>query len=105
MKNPIGDDTNLGINLKWLLQLIIISATAAWCYFNITSRISQLEIDVLRLKDDVELNNTFRVKWPLGELGSLPDDLEQNIRLKYIEADLKLLEERVDGLRIKNSTN
>jgi len=41
----------------------------------------------------------------LGELGSLPDDLEQNIRLKYIEADLKLLEERVDGLRIKNSTN
>jgi len=31
------------------------------------------------------MNSEFRVKWPRGELGSLPDDAEQNIRLDFLE--------------------
>tara|TARA_A100001515_G_scaffold41208_1_gene32415 strand:+ start:1042 stop:1368 length:327 start_codon:yes stop_codon:yes gene_type:complete len=103
-KQPISDNTNLGINLKWLIQLLTASAIAVWGYFQLISRISQAEIDILRLKDDVIMNNQFRVKWPLGELGALPDDAEQNLRLKYMEADIQILKSRVDDLRI-NSAN
>ena len=102
MKEPILDnETSLGINVKWLIQIIIVAAMAVWGYFGLTSRISQLEIDVLRMKDSVELNSEFRIKWPLGQLGALPDDAEQNMRLGFIEKDMLKLEDHVDNLRIK----
>ena len=98
----VNDDTSLGINLKWLVQIIVVAAMAVWGYFGITSKISQLEIDVLRMKDAVEMNSDFRVKWPLGQLGALPDDAEQNMRLRFIEKDIEVMEAHVDTLRIKS---
>jgi|TARA_R110002051_G_scaffold164083_1_gene235233 hypothetical protein len=100
--SKLNDDTSLGINLKWLIQIIVVAAMAVWGYFGLTSRISQLEIDVLRMKDSVQLNSEFRIKWPLGQLGALPDDAEQNMRLGFIEKDMVKLETHVDSLRIKN---
>jgi hypothetical protein len=101
--NPIGDDTNFGVNLKWFLQLIVALSIAVWGYFEVVSRISQVEVNILRMQDNVSMNSNFRVKWPLGELGALPDDAEQNLRLKYMEADIQILKNRVDDLRIKES--
>ena len=103
MESPkVNDDTSLGINLKWLVQIIAVAGMAVWGYFGITSKISQLEIDVMRMKDSVGMNSEFRVKWPLGQLGALPDDAEQNMRLRFIEADVATLENHVDDLRIKS---
>jgi len=101
-EETINDNTSLGINLKWLIQIIAIAGMAVWGYFGITSKISQLEIDVMRMKDSVQMNSEFRVKWPLGQLGALPDDAEQNMRLRFIEADVATLEDHVDTLRIKS---
>ena len=101
--NPIGDDTNFGVNLKWFLQLIVALSIAVWGYFEVVSRISQVEVNILRMQDNVSMNSNFRVKWPLGELGALPDDAEQNLRLKYMEAEIQILKNRVDDLRIKES--
>ena len=97
----MNDDTSLGINLKWLIQIVVVAAMAVWGYFGLTSKIAQLEIDVLRMKDSVTMNSEFRVKWPLGQLGALPDDAEQNMRLKFIENDMEVMEAHVDTLRIK----
>ena len=98
----VNDDTSLGINLKWLIQIIVVAGAAVWGYFGLTSKISQLEIDVLRMKDSVTMNSEFRVKWPLGQLGALPDDAEQNMRLQFIEKDVQTIEAHVDTLRIKS---
>ena len=102
MEHPkLNDSTSLGINVKWLLQIIVVAAMAVWGYFGLTSKISQLEIDVMRMKDSVTMNSDFRVKWPLGQLGALPDDAEQNMRLRFIEKDMEVMEAHVDTLRIK----
>ena len=100
--HKVNDDTSLGINLKWLIQIIVLAGAAVYGYFGLTSKISQLEIDVMRMKDSVTMNSEFRVKWPLGQLGALPDDAEQNMRLRFIEADVNILESHVDTLRIKS---
>lgn len=102
METKLDNDTSLGINLKWLIQIIVLAGAAVWGYFGLTSKISQLEIDVLRMKDSVTMNSEFRVKWPLGQLGALPDDAEQNMRLRFVEADVATLESHVDALRIKS---
>jgi len=103
MEHPkLNDQTSLGINIKWLMQIIILASMAVWGYFGLTSKISQLEIDVMRMKDSVTMNSDFRVKWPLGQLGALPDDAEQNMRLRFIEKDMEVMEAHVDTLRIKS---
>ena len=103
MESPkVNDETSLGINLKWLVQIIVVAALAVWGYFGLTSQIAQLQIDVMRMKDAVEMNSEFRVKWPLGQLGALPDDAEQNMRLRFIEKDMEVMEAHVDNLRIKS---
>ena len=98
----LNRDTSLGINLKWLIQIIILAGAAVYGYFGLTSKISQLEIDVLRMKDGVTMNSEFRVKWPLGQLGALPDDAEQNMRLGFIEKEVITVKAHVDSLRIKS---
>ena len=101
-ESKLNDQTSLGINLKWLIQIIVLAGAAVWGYFGLTSKISQLEIDVLRMKDSVTMNSEFRVKWPLGQLGALPDDAEQNMRLRFIEKDMEVMEAHVDTLRIRS---
>jgi len=104
MDHPkLNDQTNLGISVKWLIQIIIVAAMVVWGYFGLTSKISHLETDVLRMKDSVTMNSEFRVKWPLGQLGSLPADAEQNMRLKFIEKDIEEAKGYVDSLRIKSA--
>ncbi|SVE27425.1 uncharacterized protein METZ01_LOCUS480279 [marine metagenome] len=102
MDSKLNDQTSLGINLKWLIQIIAVAAMAVWGYFGLTSKIAQLEIDGLRMKDSVAMNSDFRVKWPLGQLGALPDDAEQNMRLRFIEKDMEVMEAHVDTLRIRS---
>ena len=103
MEHPkLNDQTSLGINIKWLIQIIVLAAMIVWGYFGLTSKISHLETEILRMKDSVALNSDFRVKWPLGQLGALPDDAEQNMRLKFIEKDMEETKSYVDSLRMKS---
>ena len=45
------------------------------------------------------MNSEFRTKWPRGELGALPDDAEQNMRLNFYERELEKVKVIVDELR------
>jgi len=50
----------------------------------------------------IRLNSEFRIKWPLGQLGSLPADAEQNLRLNYIDKDLIKINEIIEELQYKS---
>ena len=44
----------------------------------------------MRMKDSVQMNSEFRVKWPLGQLGALPDDAETKYAFKiYRKKDME----------------
>lgn len=98
----LDNNTKFDINIKWLIQIIGLTITAAWAYFTITTHLTELKMDVIRMNDQVGMNSEFRIKWPLGQLGALPDDAEQNLRLKYIEKDLDKLSLTVDELKTKS---
>jgi hypothetical protein len=97
----LNEDTNINIPLRNLLALIFAVAVSVTGYVNVTSRITQLEHD--RNIRDVEIgaNTEFRIKWPRGELGALPEDAEQNLRLQYIEKHLDEVEKITRSLEIK----
>ncbi len=98
----LDDSTNVGINIKWLIQIVVGVGAAVTLYFTIMSALSQLEIETMRHNQEIELNSEFRIKWPRGEMGSLPDDAEQNLRLNHLERDVEQLQILVDELRQKD---
>ena len=98
----LDDNTNVGINIKWLIQIVVGVGATVTLYFTIMSALSQLEIETMRHNQEIELNSEFRIKWPRGEMGSLPDDAEQNLRLNHVERDVEQLQILVDELRQKD---
>ena len=89
----VNESTDITIPLRNLLSIIGGVAIAVIGYFHIDERIMMLEHEQEKMMLDVESNSEFRIKWPRGELGSLPADAEQNMRLDFIEKKLEKIDE------------
>ena len=44
------------------------------------------------MTSDLEKNTEFRIKWPRGELGSLPADSEQFMLIEYIGTQIEAIQ-------------
>ena len=86
------------VNLRWFIQIMAVVAIAVWGYFGLTERITMLEHTMGIAEIQVDMNSEFRVKWPRGELGALPADASQDMRLDMAEKIVDKLEERVENL-------
>ena len=94
----VSDASVISIPLRNLVAIIIGVSVAVSGYFALTQRLDMIEKDTEIMRVFVDQNSEFRVKWPRGELGALPDDAAQNMRLDHMEKQLeKLLEESVSG--------
>ena len=97
----LNDSTKITIPLRNLIALIFAVAVSVTGYVNLVSRITALE-HAQHIKDvEIRMNSEFRIKWPRGELGALPDDAEQNLRLTYVEGNLEELNALVRKLQVK----
>ena len=92
-----------GLDVKALIGMVIGIVSIAGVWFTLQAEISQLQLDVIRMQDDVELNHEFRVKWPRGEMGALPDDAKQDLRIEYLQKEVDVLREVVKKLEIENA--
>jgi len=95
----LNDDSNVTIPLRNLIAIIFATAVAVMGYFNLTARIAMLERDQAVDASDIQLNSEFRIRWPRGELGALPDDAEQNIRLDFIERRMEQIDVQIEKLK------
>ena len=93
----VSDSSVISIPLRNLIAIIIGVSVAVSGYFALTQRLDMIEKDTDIMKVFVDQNSEFRVKWPRGELGALPDDAEQNMRLNHIEKQLEKLLEELDN--------
>jgi|SRR6056300_634720 hypothetical protein len=89
------------VDLKTLIAIAMGLFSIAGVYFTLLSEIQALEVSVMRMEAEVQMNNEFRIKWPRGELGSLPDDAEQNLRLLYIEKNTDKYFSDIDEMKLK----
>ena len=97
--SKVGENTEMQISLKWFVQILVVVALAVWGYFGITERINFLEHEKEIASINVNLNSEFRVKWPRGELGALPDDAEQNMRLDMLEKIVDKMEDNIQNMK------
>ncbi len=97
----LSEDTKFNINVKTIIAICAGLLSIAGVYFTLIAQIQHLEISLMRMEAELEMNSEFRVKWPRGELGSLPDDAEQNMRLIYLEKYQEKVISDVDVLKLK----
>ena len=92
----LNESSEITIPVRNLIALIVATAIAVTGYFRVTERLSFVERNVELMNVQVESNSEFRVLWPRGQLGSLPADAEQNLRLDYIEELVTDLQDSMD---------
>ena len=104
-ENVLGEKSKVQLDIKALIGMVLGIVSIAGVWFSLTAEISQLQLDVIRMQDDVELNHEFRVKWPRGEMGALPDDAKQDLRIEYLQKEVEELRKTVKDLEIENAKN
>lgn len=99
----ISQESKVQLDLQTLIGMVVGIVSLAGIWFTLTAEISQLQLDVIRMKDDVDLNHEFRVLWPRGEMGALPDDAKQDLRIQYLQEEVDYLQKVVKELEIKQA--
>ena len=111
MKNrlDISDQTAISMPMKNLIAIISAVAVGVWAYFGILERITMLETKstlaekdltqaVERIEDDLGKNTEFRIKWPRGEMGSLPADSEQFMLIEDLYGSVEKMEKHIESM-------
>ena len=84
----ISEESKIQMPFKTVLSLIAIVAGGTMSYFGIQEKINQHSTRLDLMEKDLELNTEFRIKWPRGQMGSLPADQEQFLLIESILKDI-----------------
>ena len=93
----IRESSSVDLSLKNLISIIISVAVAVWAYFGIIERLNNIETNGKLMISDVEKNTEFRIKWPRGELGSLPADNEQFMLIEHMAGQIEKHTQQLEG--------
>ena len=99
----ISDSTSVSMPMRNLLSIVAAVAIGVWAYFGVIERLNKLETGgtllekdleqvTKTLSGDIEKNNEFRIKWPRGELGSLPADSEQFMLIEHMAGQIEKIQ-------------
>ena len=70
----LSEDTSVSMPIKNMLGIISAVLVGAYFSFGVLERLNTIETEIKLMQADLEKNTEFRIKWPRGELGSLPAD-------------------------------
>ena len=97
MATKVNENTEVALPLRNMISLIAAASIATWAYFGIVERLNNLETAQTMMKADLEHNTEFRIKWPRGEMGSLPADSEQFMMIEHLAAELEKLATEIES--------
>ena len=100
----VSENTSVDMPLKNLISIIGAVAIGVWAYFGIIERLNKLETDNHLIKKDLEGAVEFSIKWPRGEMGSLPADSEQFLLIEDAIKDIEDIQQELKESR-HNATN
>ena len=111
MKNrlDISDNTAISMPVRNMLAIIGAVAVGVWAYFGVLERITMLETKsvltekdleshIERLETELVKNTEFRIKWPRGEMGSLPADSEQFMLIEDLYGSVEKIDKHIESM-------
>ena len=92
----IGDEARVQMPMKTVVSLIIIVALGTMGYFQIVERLNIADTRLQLMEKDLTENTDFRIKWPRGQLGSLPADSEQYMLIEDLYKQVEKLQQNIE---------
>ena len=86
--------------MKTVASLIAMVAIGTWAYFGIIETQNRMLTKVEIMEKDLEMNSEFRIKWPRGQLGSLPADSEQFMMIEDLYKTTDKLNKHIDSMSL-----
>jgi hypothetical protein len=96
MATKLSENTELSMPLKSIISIVGAVAVATWAYSGVIGRLNSIETSIIMMKSDLGQNTEFRIKWPRGEMGSLPADSEQFMLIEHIASELEKLQTEIE---------
>ena len=100
----VSDNTSIAMPVRNLLSIVAAVAVGVWAYFGVVSRITSIETSLVLAEKDLEKNTEFRIKWPRGEMGSLPADNEQYMLLEFMAEQVESMQTEMESM-MSNTVN
>ena len=103
----INESTDVTIPIRNLVAMVAATSIATMAYFGIQERLNTLEHSLDKSQMEIERNTEFRILWPRGEMGALPDDARQDMLIESVQMDvddLRTIQKEVHDLTIRIGT-
>ena len=96
----ISDEARVQMPMKTVVSLITMVAIGTWAYFGIIETQNKLSTQVELMQKDLTENTEFRIKWPRGQLGSLPADSEQFMMIEDLYKTTDKLNAHIESMAL-----
>ena len=96
----IGEEVAVQMPMKTVASLIVIVALGTMGYFQIIERLNVADTRIQIMEKDLEENTEFRIKWPRGQLGSLPADSEQFMMIEDLYKSTDKLNKHIEDMAL-----
>ena len=96
----ISESAAVQMPMKTVASLIIIVALGTMGYFQIIERLNIADTKLELMNSDVEQNTEFRIKWPRGQMGSLPADSEQYMMLEDLYKTTDRINKHIEDMAL-----
>tara|TARA_B100001250_G_C19224123_1_gene539275 strand:+ start:86 stop:481 length:396 start_codon:yes stop_codon:yes gene_type:complete len=95
----VSDNTAISMPMRNLLSILAAVAIGVWAYFGVIERLNKLETDNTLIQKDLDQAVEFSIRWPRGELGSLPADSEQFLLIESLLTDVEDIQSEIKESR------
>ena len=100
MALKISDEAKVQMPMKTVASLIAMVAIGTWAYFGIIETQNKIQTTVELMSKDLTENTEFRIKWPRGQLGSLPADSEQFMMIEDLYKSTDKLNKHIESMAL-----
>ena len=92
----ISENTAVSMPMRNLLSIIVAVGIGVWFAFGVIERLNNIETQQTLIEKDLEQAVEFSIKWPRGELGSLPADSEQFMLIEHMAGQIEKIQEQIE---------
>ena len=96
----ISEEAAVQMPMKTVASLLCMVAIGTWAYFGIIETQNKLSTQVELMTKDLTENTEFRIKWPRGQLGSLPADSEQFMMIEDLYKTTDKLNTHIENMAL-----
>ena len=96
----ISEEAAVQMPMKTVASLIALVAIGTWAYFGLHETLNRHSTQIELMQKDLTENTEFRIKWPRGQLGSLPADSEQFMMLEDIYKNLDRITKHIEDMAL-----